>query len=62
MSIQRAVDRAIAAENRDPKGLPLATIAAMERDILSNPDKYPEAHRLLTDPAYREQRRKEGPR
>ena len=55
----RATDDAIARENEDPQGLDLDTLAGMERDILGNPDKYPELHRLLTDPEYAAQRRAE---
>lgn len=60
--LERATDRAIAAENANPRGLPADIMADMEADILANPEKYPEVHRLLTDPAYRAQRRAEGPR
>lgn len=58
----KAVDDAIARENEDPQGLPMDVLADMERDILANADKYPELHRLLTDPEHRAQRRAEGPR
>lgn len=57
-----AVDDAIARENEDPQGLPMDVLADMERDILANPEKYPELHRLMTDPEYRAQRLAEGPR
>lgn len=62
MNLVKATDLAIARENRDPQGLPANIIADMEADILTNPEKYPEVHRLLTDPNYRAQRRAEGPR
>jgi hypothetical protein len=58
----KATDDAIARENKDPQGLPQDVLADMEADILANADKYPELHRLLTDPEYRAQRRAEGPR
>lgn len=46
--LSRAVDRAIAQENANPKGLPDDIIADMDADIRANPDKYPELHKLLT--------------
>lgn len=39
--LDRAVDRAVRAENDDPQGLPADILADMESDILANPDKYP---------------------
>lgn len=57
---ERAVDHAIAQENADPQGLPENVLAGMESRILAGPDT--ELKRLLTDPAYREQRLREGPR
>jgi hypothetical protein len=57
--LEKAVDRAIARENSDPQGLPQDVLAGMEADVRSNPEKYPELHRLLTDPEYRERRRRE---
>lgn len=62
MNLTRATDQAIARENRDSQGLPADVLTGMEADILANPERYPEIHRLLTDPVYREQRRQEGPR
>lgn len=59
---ERAVERAIAQENADPQGLPEEIVTGMERDVLDNPEKYPELHRLLTDPEHRAQRLAEGPR
>lgn len=47
MSLQRALDAAIAAENRDPQGLPADILAGMEADIRANPDKYPAINAVL---------------
>lgn len=45
--LDRAVDRAIARENANPKGLPDDIMAGMEADILANPEKYPLLSKLL---------------
>lgn len=43
----RATDRAIAAENRDPQGLPADILAGMDADIRANPDRYPAINAAL---------------
>jgi hypothetical protein len=44
---ERAVDRAIAEENRDPQGLPADILSGMEADIRANRERYPEINAIL---------------
>jgi hypothetical protein len=45
--LDRALDRAIAAENADPKGLPADILRGMEADIRANRERYPEINAIL---------------
>ena len=47
MTLQREIDRAIAAENANPQGLPADVLAGMEKDILDHPERYPLLSALL---------------
>lgn len=48
-SFSRSVDAAIAAENERAMGLPADILADMERDIRSNPDRYPAINAILNE-------------